>query len=73
MKNLIFSFIIPAHNEEDVIKDCIESIEKQPEKNYEIVVTNDGSTDKTRKIVEELMEKNPKIKLPKPVINAVIL
>jgi len=56
MKNLIFSFIIPAHNEEDVIGDCINSIKSQPDKykkKYEIIVVNDGSTDKTKQIVND--------------------
>jgi glycosyltransferase involved in cell wall biosynthesis len=59
MKNLDFSFIIPAHNEEDVILTCIDSIKKQSFKNYEIIVINDGSTDKTK----ELIEKNKNLNL----------
>lgn len=59
----LFSFIIPAHNEEDVIGKCLDSILKQ-KGDYEIIVVNDGSTDKTREIVEEYVKKYPeKVKL----------
>ena len=64
MKNLVFSFIIPAHNEEEVIADCLDSIKNQKvKKNYEIIVVNDGSSDKTKEIIENLMKTNKKIKL----------
>jgi len=55
MKNLVFSFIIPAHNEGDVIGDCLNSInvQKEKNKNYEIIVVNDGSTDKTSEIAKK--------------------
>ena len=53
MKNLVFSFIIPAHNEEDVIVDCLDSIKNQKvKKKYEIIVVNDGSKDNTEKIAK---------------------
>jgi len=55
MKNLIFSFVIPAHNEEKDIGNCIDSIKSQPDKykkRYEIIIVNDGSTDKTKEIVK---------------------
>jgi glycosyltransferase involved in cell wall biosynthesis len=59
MKKLTFSFIVPAHNEEDVIGKCLDSILKQ-KGNYEVIVVNDGSTDKTREIVEKYVKKYPK-------------
>lgn len=46
------SIIIPTHNNELYIKRCIESI-KYKNKNIEIIVVNDGSTDKTKQIIEE--------------------
>jgi len=57
-----FSFIIPAHNEEEVIEKCLNSVLKQ-KGDFEIVVVNDGSTDRTREITEKLMKKSEKIKL----------
>jgi len=42
-----------VYNGESVIKRCIESIEAQTYENIEIIVVNDGSTDRTCSIVEE--------------------
>ena len=43
-----------TYNHEDFIKESIESIFNQNYKNIEIIVLNDGSTDKTLSLLEEL-------------------
>lgn len=63
MKNPKFSVIIPAHNEEEVIERAIKSIIDQTFQNFEIIVSNDGSTDKTQEIVENLIKKDKRIKI----------
>jgi len=45
------SIIIPAHNEEDVIERNLKSVFNSSFKNFEVIVVNDGSTDKTASIV----------------------
>ncbi len=52
------SIIIPAYKVEDHIEKCIRSLETQnlPHSDYEIIVTNDGSPDKSREIVEKLQQ-----------------
>jgi poly-beta-1,6 N-acetyl-D-glucosamine synthase len=57
------SVLIPAYNEEDSIKETIESVLKSDYPLEEIIVINDGSKDKTRQIVEELAAKHSIIKL----------
>ena len=55
MKNL--SAIIPAYNEEKIIKQTIEGLKKELAKldlNCEIIVVDDGSTDKTKEILEKI-------------------
>lgn len=47
-----FLIIIPAHNEEQSIASCLESLQKQSFQDFTCVVVNDGSTDKTKEIVE---------------------
>ncbi len=49
--NIKISVVIPTYNEEQVILDCLDSLEKQSYKNKEIVVVDDGSSDKTYKLV----------------------
>ncbi|MCK5015514.1 MAG: glycosyltransferase family 2 protein [Candidatus Peribacteraceae bacterium] len=58
-KNMI-SVIIPAYNEEDVIEKSITSVLNSTYKNYEIIVVNNGSTDKTPEIVDNYVKKHPK-------------
>lgn len=60
---MLISVIIPAHNEEKHIRKCLSSFFKQSYKNYELIVVNDGSTDKTEFIVKGLQKHNKKIKL----------
>lgn len=56
MKNL--SIIIPVYNEEKMIGQTIEGLKKELSKlnlEYEIIAVNDGSTDKTKKILDEIL------------------
>jgi len=62
-KELKFSVIIPAHNEEKEIVRSINSVLNQTYNNFEIIVVNDGSTDKTAGIVKKLINKHKEIKL----------
>ena len=59
----MISFIIPTYNAEKTIQNTINSILKQSETSleYEIIVVDDGSTDNTKNIIQEL-ESNEKIK-----------
>ena len=47
MSNKRVSVIIPVYNEERVIIQCLESLHKQTGVDFEVVVVDDGSTDKT--------------------------
>ena len=59
----LISILIPARNEEENIKRCIISLLKQDYENIEILVLDDNSTDDTARIVLELSQKDPRIKL----------
>lgn len=48
------SVIIPARNEEDMIGRCVTSLAQQEYPQFEIIVVNDNSTDRTEEILEEL-------------------
>lgn len=56
------SIIVPVYNGEDTIQRCLESIIRQTCKNIkEIIIVNDGSTDKTKKVIEQFTEKDTRI------------
>ncbi len=50
----LVSVIVPCYNHEQYIKQCIESIYKQTYKNFELIVIDDGSKDKSPEILEKL-------------------
>lgn len=50
MNNPIVSIVIPAYNDEKYIMRCLESIESQSYKEYEVLLVLDGSTDKTKEL-----------------------
>lgn len=53
-----FSIIIPAYNVADYLENCVESILKQTYDNYEIIIVDDGSTDETGKVADELLKQS---------------
>jgi glycosyltransferase involved in cell wall biosynthesis len=60
------SVVLPAHNEEAVLADTIGSCvatlgEIAPD--YEIIVVDDGSTDRTGEIAEEYSARNPRVRV----------
>ncbi len=57
------SVLIPARNEEKNIRRCVNSLRKQDYKNIEILVLDDNSTDATSLIVEDISQKDPRVKL----------
>lgn len=59
-----FSIIVPVYNTGDYLKKCIDSILNQTYEEYEIIIVNDGSTDNSKKIINEYKNKYPdKIKV----------
>ena len=55
----LISIIIPVKNEEENIENCVKSCINSSYKNKEIIVVNDGSTDKTSNILEKLRKEYP--------------
>ncbi|WP_441002131.1 glycosyltransferase family 2 protein [Pseudocolwellia agarivorans] len=58
-----FSIIIPAYNAEEYIERCLNSVFDQNFDDYELIIVNDGSTDKTKELIESLKHCNKAIKL----------
>lgn len=54
MQSISLSIIVPAHNIQEFIAECLESILSQLKCNHELIVVNDGSTDDTLLIITKL-------------------
>ena len=57
------SIIMPAYNEEKIIGASIENALKQDYGKVEVIVVDDGSTDKTRKIAQTYAEKYRRVRV----------
>lgn len=60
MENKI-SVIVPVYNTENYLEKCIRSIMNQTYKNLEIITINDGSTDNSLSILENLKKEDDRI------------
>ena len=47
---ILFSFVIPVYNSEKYLTKCIESVQKQKFKSFEIILVEDKSTDSSKNI-----------------------
>lgn len=60
---MLLSIIIPCYNTEKYLQKCIDSILHQTISDYEIILVDDGSTDKTGMLCDELAENHACIKV----------
>lgn len=63
MKEKLVSVIVPIYNTEKYLDNCIESIINQSYKNLDIILVNDGSTDKSKSICEKWMKNDSRIRI----------
>src|SRR3990172_12530717 len=63
MNNPVITVLMSAYNAEKYLREAIESILNQTFKDFEFIIINDCSTDKTKKIIEEYANKDARIKL----------
>lgn len=62
MKNPYISVVIPVHNEQEVLEELYDRLTKALDaigKTYEIILTNDGSTDRSAQMLKELHARRP--------------
>lgn len=53
---MLVSIIIPIYNAESYLEDCLKSVKKQTFTNIEVICVNDGSSDGSKKIIENFVE-----------------
>jgi len=63
LKNPFVSIITSAYNHEKYIGECIESVKSQTFSEWEMIIINDGSTDKTLEIARKVAEGDQRIQI----------
>ncbi len=58
---MLFSIIIPVYNVQDYLRECVESVVGQPFQDYEIILVDDGSTDASPQICDEMAAADSRI------------
>jgi len=60
-EQILLSVIVPIYNAENHLKNCIDSIIKQTFSDYDILLIDDGSIDRSYQIAQEYQKKYPDI------------
>src|SRR5690625_5205046 len=59
----LVTVITPTYNSENYIAETIESVLNQTYKHFEMIIVDDGSKDKTVKIIEQYLKKDDRLKM----------
>ena len=59
----LVSVIIPVYNVEEYLEECVNSVVKQSYKDIEIILIDDGATDRSGQICDELSKRDQRIKV----------
>lgn len=59
----MISIIIPIYKAEPYLRECLESVEKQTYKDFEVVCINDGSPDNSADICKQFVDKDKRFRL----------
>lgn len=65
MKNRKVDLILTVHNSQEYLKSCLNSIESQSSNEFSLIIVDDGSKDKSFKIIEDFQRQT---KIPTKVI-----
>jgi len=57
MKKSLMSVVVPTLNEENLVEKCLLSVKNQTYRNFELILSDNGSTDKTVKIAKKYCDK----------------
>ena len=62
-KSPLVSIIIPVYNRAKLIPETLDSIVVQQYKNWECIIVDDGSTDNTKEIIQQYVDRDKRFKL----------
>jgi glycosyltransferase involved in cell wall biosynthesis len=58
---MLVSVVMAVYNEESYLKDAINSILHQTYTNFEFIIVNDGSTDNTKRILDQIIDERVRV------------
>ena len=70
MNSIIVSIIMPSYNAAETIVDSIKSVQQQDYRDWELLVTDDGSSDDTVELVRKLASLDPRINIQVNSVNS---
>lgn len=59
MRSIEYSILVPVYNVESYLRECIESVLRQKNSSFELILVDDGSTDHSGEICDEYVERYP--------------
>lgn len=68
-ENKMISIVLPVYNGERYLEEALKSVIRQTYVNFELIVVDDCSTDRTSDIVKNYMEKDERIRYIRNVVN----
>ena len=61
--DILYSVLIPAYNAEAYLEECLDSVLAQTHRNLQVVVIDDGSTDRTAEILNRYAAKDNRLEV----------
>lgn len=65
MKNELISVVIPVFNAEKYLRETVQSVLNQTYSNFELIAVNDGSTDRSLEILQQITDDRIRIMIKK--------
>lgn len=63
MTSPLVSVLVPIYNVERYLRECLDSLERQTLSEIEIICINDGSTDSSRAIIQDYLDRDSRFKV----------